>query len=106
MNRLILSAAVFGFLCASTAASAVDKYNEVPAGDAQFKGCLAYAKKVGWEGGDAASPIPDQSKVVAYCSCMWNETPDDFKGSLGKFADSDKGKATNKTCEKYSDWGA
>jgi len=106
MNRLILVAASLGLLCAGNVASAADTYNAVPAGDALFKGCLAYAKKEGWEGGDDKSPIAGQTKVVAFCTCMWNETPDDFKGNLGTFADSDKGKATNKTCEKYSDWGS
>ena len=35
---------------------------------------------------------------------MWNETPEDFKGNLVKFAETRKGKETNKLCEKHSDW--
>jgi hypothetical protein len=35
---------------------------------------------------------------------MWNETPDDFKGNLVAFSETAKGAATNKTCEKYSNW--
>lgn len=46
-----------------------------------------------------------QSKAQAFCTCMWNETPEDFKGSLAKFAETAKGKSTNKICEKHSDWG-
>lgn len=74
----------------------------MPAGDKQYSDCLKWAKSQ-YEGGDAKSPIAGQTK--AWCTCMWNETPDDFKGSLGKFSETAKGKATNKICEKYADWG-
>jgi len=57
-----------------------------------------------WEGGGESSPIPGQSKAEAFCTCLWNETPDDFKGGLAKFSESDKGAKINKICEKYSNW--
>lgn len=81
-----------------------DEYNTVPAGDGQFAECLRYSAK-NYEGGDEASPIKGQSKAQAWCTCMWNETPDNFRGNLAKFSETAKGKKTNKTCEKYADWG-
>ncbi len=82
---------------------AADEYNDVPAGDPQFKQCLSYAAKL-YEGGNEKSPIKGQTKAQAWCTCMWNETPDNFKGNLVTFAETPRGKSTNKTCEKYSDW--
>ncbi|CAN5295432.1 hypothetical protein BH11PSE11_BH11PSE11_10480 [soil metagenome] len=105
MNRLIASivtSVVLAFATGSTFAG--DEYNDVPAGDAQFKQCKAFAIKLGWEGGNEKSPIKGQTKVDAFCTCMWNETPEDFKGNLATFAESAKGKKINKTCEKYSNW--
>ncbi len=90
-------------LCVSNFALAAGDYNDVPTGDAQFLACKAYAMDK-WEGGGEKSPIAGQSKAEAFCECMWNETPEDFKGSLAKFADTTKGAATNKVCEKYSNW--
>jgi hypothetical protein len=89
-------------LSMATYAHALD-YNEVPAGDEQFKQCKIYAMSK-WEGGGEASPIPGQSKAEAFCICMWNETPDDFKGSLAKFSETEKGAKTNALCEKHSNW--
>jgi hypothetical protein len=83
--------------------SFADEYNAVPAGDPQFAQCIVYSQKV-YEGGATASPIPGQNKQTAWCTCMWNETPDDFKGDLAKFSETAKGAATNKTCEKYANW--
>ncbi len=97
-----LCASLFA-LCAATAVQA-QEYNKVPAGDAQYGQCLAYAAKL-YEGGNEKSPIAGQSKAQAWCTCMWNETPEDFKGNLATFSESSKGKATNKICEKYADWG-
>ena len=105
MNRLILSVASVFLLCATNLALAGEEYNEVPAGDAQYKQCKVYAAKLGWEGGGAKSPIAGQTKLEAFCTCMWNETPEDFKGNLATFSESAKGKTTNKICEKYSNWG-
>ncbi|MBI4741270.1 MAG: hypothetical protein HY777_06945 [Betaproteobacteria bacterium] len=85
-------------------AFAVDEYNTVPAGDPQYKQCIAYAAKLGWEGGNEKSPIKGQTKVQAFCTCMWNETPDDFKGNLAILAETPRGKKINKICEKYADW--
>jgi hypothetical protein len=104
MKRLTF---VVALLCLGPVGSAfaADEYNDVPAGDPQYKQCIVYAGKLGWEGGNEKSPIKGQTKVQAFCTCMWNETPDDFKGNLAKLADSPKGKKINKTCEKYADWG-
>lgn len=43
--------------------------------------------------------------MSAACTCLWDETPDDFKGSLTRFAETAKGKSTNQICEKHSGWG-
>lgn len=103
--KKILSAAVATLLLASSAAVlAADEYNKVPAGDGQYRQCLSYAAKL-YNGGNDKSPIRGQNKAQAWCTCMWNETPDDFKGNLATFAETRKGKSTNATCEKYSDWG-
>jgi hypothetical protein len=103
MNRILnLSFAAVG-LCIATATLADDTYNTVPAGDKQYSDCLKYSAKQ-YEGGDEKSPIKGQTKAQAWCTCMWNETPDDFKGSLAKFSETSKGKSTNKICEKYADW--
>lgn len=89
-------------LCAAGSAFA-DEYNAVPAGDAQFAQCKSWSLNK-YTGGNDKSPIAGQTKVEAFCTCMWNETPDDFKGNLAAFAETTKGAAMNKTCEKYSSW--
>ena len=104
MKRSLLFAAAMLF-ASSSSVFASEQYNTVPAGDPQFKQCIAFSTKLGWEGGNEKSPIKGQTKVQAFCTCMWNETPDDFKGNLAKLADSPKGKTINKMCEKYADWG-
>lgn len=101
MNRKMLLLVSAFSLCAS--AGFAQSYNAVPAGDAQFAQCKSYANGK-YTGGTAASPVAGQSKADAFCTCMWNETPDDFKGNLGAFADTAKGASTNKTCETYSNW--
>lgn len=90
-------------LAAGTSALAATDYNTPPAGDGQYRQCLSYAAKL-YEGGDEKSPIRGQTKAQAWCTCMWNETPDDFKGNLVTFAETRKGKETNKLCEKHADW--
>ncbi|OYT92390.1 MAG: hypothetical protein CFE43_08995 [Burkholderiales bacterium PBB3] len=104
MKRTLLVAAAMLFASTSSVFAA-DEYNTVPTGAPQYKQCIAYSTKLGWEGGNEKSPIKGQTKVQAFCTCMWNETPDDFKGNLAKLADSPKGKTINKMCEKYADWG-
>lgn len=91
-------------LCAGAAALAATDYNAPPAGDKQYAACISYSNK-NYEGGNEKSPVKGQSKAQAFCTCMWNETPDDFKGSLARFAETAKGKSTNKICETHSDWG-
>ena len=99
-----LSASIAAIVLATLSASAsAQEYNTVPAGDAQYKECLVRVTKI-YDDGNAKSPIRGQNKSQAYCTCLWNETPDDFRGNLSKFADSDRGKRIDKICTKYSDW--
>lgn len=104
MKRLLPIAASLLLLCSAGAVAAGEAY-ELPKEDAQYKQCLGFAKKLGWEGGGEKSPNKGQTKLQAFCACMWHETPDDFKGNLATFAESKKGKELNKMCEKYADWG-
>jgi len=102
--RTRLFATLIGMaLCAGGTASADETYNTVPKGDALYAQCQATALKK-YSGGTDDSPIAGQSKVEAFCTCMWNETPDNFKGDLASFSETAKGSAANKTCEKYSNW--
>jgi len=102
----IFLASVTSALLIGAAGSAIAKgdYNDVPAGDAQYANCINYANK-NYDGGNERSPIKGQNKAQAYCECMWNETPDNFRGNLAKFGETAKGKEINAICEKYSDWG-
>lgn len=102
MNKLLTFLASGLFLCAATSAFAVEDYN-VPTGDKQYNACISYSNKT-YEGGNERSPVKGQTKAQAFCTCMWNETPEDFKGGLAKFAETSKGKSINKICEKHSDW--
>lgn len=104
MIRLFASIASALFLFATTAAFAGDEYKAVPAGDLQYAQCVANSL-MKWEGGAEKSPIAGQTKAEAFCTCLWQETDEDFKGDLAKFSETTKGKAVNKTCEKYSNWG-
>jgi hypothetical protein len=90
-------------LSVTGAVLAADEYNTVPAGDVQYKQCVARVKKI-YEGGDEKSPFAGQNKAEAYCTCLWNETPENFTGGLSKFAESEKGKELDKVCTKYSKW--
>ena len=56
-------------------AMADDVYNTVPSGNGRYAQCPRYAVSH-YEGGDSPSPIEGQSKAEAWCTCMWNETPD------------------------------
>ncbi len=104
MKKHILSLVAAGLLLSTGAVMAQTDYNKVPAGDDQYRQCLTYANKL-YEGGNEKSPIKGQSKVQAWCTCLWNETPDNFRGSLVRFSESANGKAINATCEKHADWG-
>lgn len=104
MKKLLTSIAVALTLCTTNTVFAADEYNAVPASDPQYKQCLAFAKKLGWEGGEAKSPVKGQTKLQAFCTCMWNETPEDFKGNLATYSESKRGAATSKICEKHSNW--
>ena len=104
MSRLLASTLSALILFVTGAAFASDEYKSVPAGDLQYAQCIANSLKK-WEGGEASSPIAGQNKAEAFCTCLWQETDEDFKGDLAKFSETSKGKAVNKTCEKYSNWG-
>jgi len=78
-------------LAAANMVLAAGSYNDVPPNDCQYNDCLIFSLK-NYEGGDEPSPIRGQTKVQAFCECLWNETPDDFRGNLAKFAESAKGK--------------
>jgi hypothetical protein len=104
MIKNLFAVAVTVGILSSAAAYAGDEYNKVPAGDKQYSSCVSYALKR-YEGGEAKSPIAGQTKAQAWCTCMWNETPDNFTGGLVKFSESSKGEKTNRICEKYADWG-
>ena len=103
MKKLLLTVVSALALGAAGNAFAADEYNAVPAGDAQYAACIKYSMTK-YEGGGEKSPIAGQTKAQAWCTCMWNETPDNFRGSLAKFSETAKGAAINKTCEKYSNW--
>lgn len=104
MNKILATLVSAFLLSSANSVMAADEYNKVPAGDKQYAACLVYSNK-NYEGGNERSPVKGQTRAEAFCSCMWNETPDDFKGSLAKFAETAKGKSTNRICEKHSDWG-
>ncbi len=103
MKKYLVAITSVLFAVITPLAIAAGDYNDVSSSDPQYKQCIAYANKH-YEGGNVASPIPGQTKVAAYCECMWNETSDDFKGNLAKFAETSQGKKINKICEKYSNW--
>ncbi len=103
MKRIFSTLAAVCALTSAGMVSAQTVYNTVPAGDGQYRQCLAYAAKL-YEGGKEASPIKGQTKEQAWCTCLWNETPDEFGGNLVKFSESAKGKRVNKICEAYSNW--
>lgn len=100
MNRLFFTA-VAAALCLSNASFA-STYND-PGNDAQYTQCITYAMKK-FEGGGEKSKIKGQTNAQAWCTCLWNETPDDFKGNLVTFSESSKGTSINKLCERYSGW--
>ncbi|MEO5345379.1 MAG: hypothetical protein H7834_03245 [Magnetococcus sp. YQC-9] len=104
MKKIVVSMVSAVLLGVVSAAYAAGEYNDVPSSDPQFQSCIAYANK-NYTGGNEASPIPGQTKVAAYCECMWNETSDDFRGNLAKFAETPQGRNINAVCEKYSNWG-
>jgi len=100
MKTLILS---FLLACAALPAAA-QQYNTVPSDDAQYRQCLSFAARR-YDGGTERSPIRGQNKIQAWCTCLWNETPDNFRGNLVNFSESTRGERVNKICEKYADWG-
>jgi len=81
------------------------EYNRVPASDnAQYSQCIRYVNS-NYEGGSLMSPIRGQTKAAAWCTCAWNETSDDFRGNLGAFYETPRGKSILKVCDAYANWG-
>lgn len=103
MKRIINTLAAIGLFATGALAFAQDTYNPVPSGDSQYRQCLVRVNKL-YDGGSERSPIANQNKADAYCTCLWNETPDNFKGDLSKFADSPAGQSVDRICVKYSNW--
>jgi hypothetical protein len=104
MNRITKTIAALGLFAVSALTFAQqDEYETVPKGDPQYLQCLSRVNKL-YEGGSEPSPIRGQNKAQAYCTCLWNETPDDFRGDLSKFADSAAGASLDRICVKYSRW--
>lgn len=103
MKRLLQTLAFSLCSIAFAGAALAQEYNRVPPNDPQYKQCLVRVNAI-YDGGDERSPIAGQNKAQAYCSCLWNETPDDFRGNLSKFADSDRGKKLDRVCTRYSNW--
>ncbi|PWC45791.1 hypothetical protein TSO221_15450 [Azospirillum sp. TSO22-1] len=94
---------MFSVVVGIAGVAVAQQYNTVPAGDKQYARCISYSTSK-YTGGEKASKIPGQTRAEAWCTCLWNETPDDFGGDLVKFSESGKGQATNKVCEVYSGW--
>ena len=81
------------------------EYNRVPASDnAQYSQCIRYVNS-NYEGGSLMSPIRGQTKAAAWCTCAWNETSNDFRGNLGAFYETPRGKSILKVCDAYANWG-
>ena len=102
-----VSAASFAciFSIACIAPSKAQEYNRVPASDnAQYSQCISYVNS-NYEGGSLMSPYAGQTKAAAWCTCAWNETSDDFRGNLGTFAETPRGKSILKVCDAYANWG-
>ncbi|MBF0158286.1 MAG: hypothetical protein HQL58_02065 [Magnetococcales bacterium] len=96
--------ALFGLVALSqgTAASAAGDYT-IPAGEAQYINCKNYSMNK-WDGGGDPSPITGQTKAEAFCICLWNETPDNFRGGLAKFSETEAGAGLSARCSKYANW--
>lgn len=103
MRTLSTLAAAVMMLAGAYQSASAQAYQSVSPSDPQYIQCLAFANSR-YQGGMAPSPIAGQTKMEAFCTCMWQETPDDFRGNLVVFSESAKGQQTNKICEKYSNW--
>lgn len=101
--KVFASLVAFSIALGTAGMAFAQQYNTVPAGDKQYARCISYSMSK-YSGGDKASLIPGQTLAQAWCTCVWNETPDDFGGDLVKFSESSKGQKTNKICEAYSGW--
>ena len=103
MNQSSISLITALMLTAASAAGAATSYNTPPAGDKLYPACVKEINE-SYQGGNEKSHIRCQGKSQAYCICLWNETPDEFKGSLAAFAESEKGKGMKKMCEAHANW--
>ena len=93
-------ACIFSMAC--IAPSKAQEYNRVPVSDnAQYSQCISYVNS-NYEGGSLMSPYAGQTKAAAWCTCAWNETAEDFRGNLGKYAETPKGKEMMKNNEQIT----
>lgn len=100
MNKFLNIFLSATFLMASTAATA---YTIPPSSEKMYPQCVKAINDM-YTGGNARSPIRNQTKAQAYCICLWNETPEDFKGNLAKFGESKRGAKIKRMCEKHANW--
>lgn len=100
MNKLLAALIIFS---ACHTAMAAEDYNKPPAGDKQYAACVKRSNDA-YDGGNDQSPVRGQTKAQAFCTCLWNETPEDFTGGLAKFSETAKGKTLKTQCEKHADW--
>lgn len=103
MNKSSIALVAAFVLTIASAAGAATDYNTPPAGDKLYPACVKEINE-SYTGGNDKSPIRGQSKAQAYCTCLWNETPDGFKGSLAAFSETAKGKSMKKMCESHANW--
>jgi len=103
MKKMLSAVAcVFG-MSIGNGAMAAGAYNDVSKTDPQYLQCLVFSV-VRYDGGTDMSPVPGQTKAQAFCECLWNETPENFKGNLALFSEGPQGASVNRTCEKHSNW--
>jgi hypothetical protein len=103
MKKILCAMACVFTMSIGSSAMAAGGYNDVPKTDPQYLQCLVFSL-TRYDGGTDRSPVPGQTKVEAFCECLWNETPDNFKGNLAVFSESSQGASVNRTCEKHANW--
>ena len=103
MKKMLRALACLFGMAIGGSAMAAGGYNDVPKTDPQYLQCLVFSLNR-YDGGKDRSPVPGQTKVEAFCECLWNETPDNFKGNLAVFSERSQGASVNRTCENHSNW--
>jgi hypothetical protein len=105
MMKRTLSIALMMLL--GTGAALAQEYNRVPAGDqAQYRQCLSHSRNKTVRRRQRSQPHqgPEPRRRPGAPACG-TKPPDDFTGNLATFCrDGARASATNKVCEKYSNW--